>query len=520
MAEVWVPRQSQERLLGFLEDRGRGAVWAGCGTGKTAVAATWLDSLMFDKLAVRRALVVTPRLVCPGWLTQMERWSHLGMLRRTSGVVSFDELDMAAGDVLSWAHDGETKVADVARGMFKMDGKKVVAAGEVPTRLATRIEGRELLSVRPGGLVFRDKRAAKRRLLARPERLLVCPWNVFPWLEDALGSAWPFDAVFFDESSFLRDQGSTYGRAARRAVHKSGEVEVVGEATATPAANHQEAVYAQLDLIQPGALGRTLTEFRETLCLPDRIDRQTGRAWTWKLNPGKREQFDAICRTMAASVPDQLGVPVVEVPHYVALPAVGRTEYLSLKKNQVLPDVTAASAAVLHSKLLQICSGWVYPDTEPEEQRNARPVHDAKVERMRELVDEIQSQVLVAYRYQFEIEWLRRVFGKRLADVNDRGAWDRFKAGELPMLALHPASAGHGLDGAQAVCNHVIFTSVPEDAEHYQQALGRLRREGQSRTVFVHVLVASDSREGDVWTERLKEKQAAEVSLVRAVQLG
>ena len=57
------------------------------------------------------------------------------------------------------------------------------------------------------------------------------------------------------------------------------------------------------------------------------------------------------------------------------------------------------------------------------------------------------------------------------------------------MLLAHPASAGHGLNLQQG--GHImVWYTLTWNLEHYQQAVGRLRRQGQKETVIVHHLVA------------------------------
>lgn len=437
------------------------------------VTATWLDRVLFDDCAVGKALIVAPKLVAAQvWPAQFRQWAHLSRLAGTVRLIGFDDLGL--------------------------------------TPSTTPAGGR-------GPLTFRDRPATKRHLAGLPGRVHVCSWDAFPFVAKALGKDWPYQAVVFDESSFLRDQRSERGKAARHVVHRLGAVSHLAELTATPNANHDEAVWAQLDLVERGLLGETLTQFRETYCVPESRNWSTGQVYSWRVAPAMRAQFEAACARAAISVPDRLGIDLVEVPQWTPMSEASAAAYREIERDQVLahPAVTAGSAAVLHGKLRQLASGHVYDDAGAP-----HALDPGKPERFRELVESIEGPVVAAYHWLFEQDWMRKQWGKHFAEVREAGAWDRFLAGKVKVLALHPASAGHGLDGAQRVCNQLVWTSVPEDLELYRQTNGRIRRPGQGKTCFIHLLIAPGTREQEVWDEVLPGKSTVADLLLRAARRG
>ena len=66
-------------------------------------------------------------------------------------------------------------------------------------------------------------------------------------------------------------------------------------------------------------------------------------------------------------------------------------------------------------------------------------------------------------------------------------AWN---AGTLPLLAFHPASAGHGLNLLHGG-SRMAWLSPSWSAELTEQAIARIYRPGQTRHVTVHVCVAA-----------------------------
>lgn len=472
MTEDWTPRPDQQRALDWLLPRSRSLLAAPTGAGKTVLAETWLAAKMFDEFAVDKVLIVAPKLVCAGWLEQAQRWTHLRHLAEEMTLVPFDLLDLTPS--------------------VQEDGRR-------------------------GALTFRDKKATKRRLLDLPGRVHVCSWDAFSFIEDALGKAWPYSALIPDESSFLRDIGSARTKAARRAVHKSGKVSHVLLLTATPNADHDTAVFTQVDLVQRGLLGDTLTEFRETYCQPDSRNWQTGVVYSYRIASAMRPAFQAACASVCLSVPESLGIDVLPVEHWVDLPPAARDDYDTLQRDQVLdvPRVTAASEAVLHNKLRQLATGLLIDDAEV-----AHGMHDAKLAKLAQLREELAGRpALIAYEFEEERRRIAALLGEDFADIRQAGAKERFLAGELQFLGVHPQSAGHGVDGLQARTNVIIWTTTPQVRELFDQTNGRLKRPGQAApTVMAHMLIARGTVEERVWTEVLPAKLKRAELLLHAVR--
>ena len=114
-------------------------------------------------------------------------------------------------------------------------------------------------------------------------------------------------------------------------------------------------------------------------------------------------------------------------------------------------------------------------------------VHSLKIDWLRELVESLDGEpLLVAYEFIEDLRAIRRAFGevpalggltsareaKRLVE-----AWN---AGTLPLLAFHPASAGHGLN-LQHGGSRMAWLSPSWSAELTEQAIARIYRPGQTR---------------------------------------
>jgi len=499
MRKVWTPRPDQQAVLDWIEHEPRAMLCCPTGAGKTVITATDLASRMFDSFEVARALVVAPPLVCQGWLDELAKWEHLSVFAAsdTRALVA-DDFDMCAGVAVTAKTQGKTKTRTL------------------PKHEAAQYSPDEF-DLRATQMTFRDKKSTKQRLLAYRERLHVVSWTWWPWLAKALGVNWPYDAVVFDESTRLRDLSSDAGTAARhvlRGVNRPPAV--VRLLTATPAANNVEAARSQMDLLEPGCLGATLTEFRETFCRPKSKNWSTGQVYKWELHPEMQSAFEAIVARRSISVPSALSVPLVTSGHKIALKNATKAAYASLEAAGVVEGRVAGSEAVKHLWLRELANGFVYKDQAGE--RDAVQFGDEKMDWLAEFVESNEGKLLVAFEFEEQWRRLKKRFGKRVRDIREPGAKDAFVSGGLQILALHPRSAGHGVDGLQAVCNQVVWLCPTEDAELWTQTNGRIHRTGTgAATVFVHVLVAAGTIEEGIYKETVPDKLQAQASLLSAM---
>ena len=86
----------------------------------------------------------------------------------------------------------------------------------------------------------------------------------------------------------------------------------------------------------------------------------------------------------------------------------------------------------------------------------------------------------------------------------------------FPLLLAHPASAGHGLNlqaGGSTICWYGLNWSL----ELYAQFNARLHRQGQTKPVVVHHIVAQDTIDNTVLTA-LAAKDTTQKALLDAVK--
>lgn len=217
---------------------------------------------------------------------------------------------------------------------------------------------------------------------------------------------------------------------------------------------------------------------------------------------------------------DYLQLPdmvVDDIP--VALDLRARKAYRKLEREMLLEteeaEITAASAATLTGKLLQLCNGAVY-----DEDGRAAVIHDCKIDALMETVEQLDGQhALIYYYFRHDRERLLEVLVKSGLRVRVyQGAQDErdWNAGGIDLLLAQPASCGYGLNLQQGG-HHIIWFGLTWSLEEYQQANKRLHRPGQEHPVIVHRLVVSASMDEKIIAS-LDAKDGAQEALMAALK--
>ena len=336
------------------------------------------------------------------------------------------------------------------------------------------------------------------------------------WLVERLGRQWPFDMVVIDELSSFKSPRAKRFRALRKV--RPFIKRIVG-LTGTPAPNGLIDLWPQVYLLDQGErLGRTVTGYRERYFLPAKMDSSRRIVYTWKPKPGAEEAIHKkladLCVSMKAedwlALPERLDRVVT-----VKLPGEAYEQYRQMERDLLLPhadgDVVATTGATLAGKLLQMANGAVY-----DEHGKVRVIHEAKLDALEDVVEAANGRpVLVFYSYQHDLARIKARFPEARALETERDVRD-WNAGKVAIMLAHPAAAGHGLN-LQAGGNIIAWFGLPWSLELYQQANARLYRQGQTRSVIIHHLVAQGTIDEAVM-EALKAKKLTQESLLKAVK--
>jgi SNF2 family DNA or RNA helicase len=333
-----------------------------------------------------------------------------------------------------------------------------------------------------------------------------------PWLVKHYARAWPFDAVVVDESSSFKSSSAQRWKALKKILPDTDYMVLL---TGTPSPNGLLDLWSQMYLVDFGVrLGRTLTGYKQRFFEPDYM------GYRWTIKEGAAEQIHDliadVCISMSAD--DYLELPLrIDLIEWVALPESIKAKYDSFEKQLLatLPsgeEVEAVNAAVLANKLLQWCNGATYTDA----LGNWTQIHNAKLEALKELVENNDEPMLVAYNYRTDFMRIVAMFPDAVTLDKDPETINRWNRGEIKMLLAHPASAGHGLN-LQAGGSLCVWFGLVWSLELYQQFNARLHRQGQTKPVRVVHIVAQGCIDERV-LQVLASKDASQRDLLRALK--
>lgn len=469
MSRHYDPRSYQAAGIELIDSEPCVGLFMEPGSGKTVTVMTALKPPY---------LVVAPKMVAQEvWTREAAKWQHTEHLR----VLQFDApffdyyRKVTASAILG------SEAREIVRPGTPEDQDFLMCADVVVERyeLLPRVRAEDVLSKKADVyVVSRD-------------HLYV--------LAKILGKKWPFRTVVADESTTFKNADSTRSKTMHW-LRRQGLVTRLVLLSGTPSPRGIENLWAQVRLLDLGErLGATQKEFRERFMVPDQRDAK--RIFSWKAKPGARDKvtelISDICMSVRADVWRETEPPQV-VERIVQMPDEARAIYEKMADDLYLEmdgcEITAAQAAVLTNKLLQIASGAVL-----DSESTWHVVHDAKLDALEELIEELDGEPLVImYWFKSTLARLKERFGRKLATIKTKGFLDQFAAGNIPLLALQPGGAGHGLDGLQDGGHHVAAMDVFHDWELFAQTVSRLDRSGQKHRVTVHMILADKTKDAQV----------------------
>lgn len=338
------------------------------------------------------------------------------------------------------------------------------------------------------------------------------------WLVDNYFKQWKWDTCVIDELSSFKSSKAKRFRALKKI--RPYFKRMVG-LTGTPAPNSLIDLWPQMYLLDGGKrLGRTITGYRQQYFSPGKRNQYI--VYNWELKDGAEEQIHKkigdICISMMAK--DYLDIPErIDNIIDINLSKSAINKYRQLEKNLVLElgedDITAANAAVLTNKLLQMSNGAIY-----SEDKQVIEIHDEKLKALLDIIESANGKpVLIFYSFKHDFDRIvnflksKKLNAIGLEDSKDIKKWNN---GEISILLVHPASAGHGLN-LQYGGNIIVWFGLTWSLELYQQANARLHRQGQKESVIIHHLVSKDTVDEDV-IKALGNKEINQNVLLEAVK--
>jgi len=433
-------RDYQQRTVTALYERAELQAVLPMGAGKTAAALTAVSELIEDG-AIRCALVLAPKKVAQlVWPAELSEWAHLQ--------------DMTIARVAG---------SPLQRELMLSQDVDLYVVG---------IDNAQWL-------------AEKLRELPADHRL--------------------FDCLIIDESSRLKNPRSKRATALMRIRRNFKNVWML---TGTPRPNSYADQFKPLTLLTNGKLwGKRFDVWREQRFM--RVMREKDGSFTpspfglhWAMRPEWEQRTIDEINTVSLTIGDEDMPTLPElttVVHWVELPPAARKAYRQMERDLFARlregrGIAAVNMAVATGKLAQVAQGFMYGDGNTDVEH----VHTEKADMLVELIEDLSENALIAYEFVEDLRVLQGLWpglpylGAGLKDVDVAGHERLWNAGELPRLALHPASAGHGLN-LQHGGRHLFWYGMTWSAELFDQTTKRFYRPGQKHHCFNHLILARDT---------------------------
>lgn len=439
-----------------LLEHDRCALWAGMGLGKTPVTLTFLEALYLGGESQPTLILGPLRVARKVWSDEVRKWNHLSSLT------------------------------------------VVPIIGPEKDRLAA---------------------------LRLDAQVYTTNYDNLVWLIEHFGDRWPFRTVIADESDYIKGHRISYRMSKKRdgtdgkefmagqGAKRAGALAMIAhtkikrfvELTGTPAPNGLVDLWGQLWYLDKGArLGRTFDAFKKRW-FKAKYDGYGSEPMEFA-EAQIHEAVKDICLTIDGKDWFDLKKPIVN-NIYVDLSPSARKMYKAMEDEMYLEigdrSTEAFGAASRTQKCLQLANGAIYVDplADGEDHPRAkewRHIHDGKIEALESIVHETMgAPLMVCYEFKSDLARLIKAFPKGRVLKTEKDEND-FKAGKIPMLFLHPKSGGHGIDGFQYACHHIVFFGHNWALGQRQQVIERIgpvrqMQAGIERLVFIHNIIARNT---------------------------
>lgn len=302
------------------------------------------------------------------------------------------------------------------------------------------------------------------------------------------------DLLIVDEMSMFRESTTEKYRALRKFTDKG---KYVWALTATPTPNRPTDAWAQAAAM--GTVKMRFSEFKE-------LTMMKVSEYKWVPRPGAEQAVKQILSPyIRFATEDCIDLPGISYEHRTVEMSVDQKKmYAQLKKEAVLmleggSVVTAVNEAVKAGKLLQIACGCVYDEAgNTVEIRDNRKTHE-----LRSVVEEAGGSPVIVFA---PFKSVVRHIAEKLKDYHpavvtgDTPIGERnqiiedFQAGKVRLLIAHPKTMSHGLTlhKSSVICWYAPLYSN----DIYEQANGRVYRQGQFRHVSIIHLSSSEVEDG------------------------
>jgi len=308
-----------------------------------------------------------------------------------------------------------------------------------------------------------------------------------PWLLEKGFKRYGF--IIVDESTGFKSHASNRFKALK---HFTSIYMVL--LTGTPYPNGFMDLWSQIYLLDRGLrLGKYITHYRKSYFNYDEHKRKYVCLYPNTILDKIADITISMKVTDYLKLPDKIpSVAKVDIDNYKLYKEFEKEYYLKINDE----EITAVNSAVLYSKLLQYCNGAVYSSTNDG---TYTTIHNNKIDYLREFIEIYASEnILVAYKFRIDEERIRKAFSTAvtLTSQNVIDIQQRWNEGKIKLLLCQCGTAkGLNLQNGGRI---IVWFGITPDLEHYLQFNARLHRQGQTKPVLIHHIVANKCKDEQV----------------------
>jgi len=383
-----------------------------------------------------------------------------------------------------------------------------------PKRVATSVWPAEALKWAPDLDIAVAVGTPAQRLKALYADVVITNYDNLQWLA---AQELDFDGIVFDELTRLKNPSGARFKALLKVIEP---MTVRWGLTGSFTSNGLEDVFGQCKIVDQSLLGRSKGAFMQTYFVL--MNKEYGE-WA----PRPKALQSVMERIKPATYLLEPGEYADKLPpcHTVEMRCdMDMVSYKKMKQDFVLlfgdTHIEAINAAVVTGKLQQMASGFIYHTNTTASENPGRfdTVQTAiwlsrhKFDLLDDLLEENQrANTIIAYTYREELDELKRQYPHAIT-LDDANAIERWNAGKIELLLVHPKSAGHGLNLQHGGCR-IVFLSLPWSLELFEQTVGRIHRSGQQHDVWVYVLLTNDTVDEKIWAALHDKRAVSDIAL-------
>jgi SNF2 family DNA or RNA helicase len=331
-------------------------------------------------------------------------------------------------------------------------------------------------------------------VIAKDYEFVIINFDGVKVVYDALANG-GFDLIIIDEATAIKNAQTDRWKALNALVKPNVRVWAM---TGTPAAQSPLDAYGLAKLVNASTVPRSFTQWRDKVM-------HKATQFKWVPKPEAKQLVHEVLQPAIRFTKEEcLDLPdLLYTSREVEMTPQQKKYYEAIKTHMVAlaagEEITAANAATLLNKLVQISLGAVYTDTQEVIQFDV----SARIAELMEIINGTEHKVLVFVPFRHVLDMLEDELAKQLPGpevvrhihggtpasqraeiIKDFQTQDRTK-----VLLLIPQATAHGITLTRA--DQIVWWGPITSTESYLQANARAHRAGQTNKVTVTHLQGS-----------------------------